>query len=226
MVSVATAQKKGEGYITGKMVTTGGEAMSGWRIRFFDTAGPSPFTHEYWRVPDYIVRSADDGSFSARLPEGTYYMETINKVDEKKFSPPEEGYLIYPPMDAGETKTYRVKAGETTNIGLISGAVPFKKEWAARGKTGIEGVVLDMQGNPVERVLVFASHTPTMDDPLFVSDRETGTDGKYVLRVPERGQYYLSVHLTIMGEKPIAVTVNTGEMTKGVDLRFTRRGTQ
>lgn len=219
MFGAVTAQETREGYITGKIMAGGGEAISGWRLRFFDMkTGPTPFTHEYWRVPDYIVRSADDGSFSARLPEGTYLLIVIKERAGKKHGLPEEGDFIYPPMDEREPMPYIVRAGETTDIGVISGAVPFKKEWAAQGKTGIEGAILDVNGKPVEGELVFAAPTPGAESPLFVSS-STGKDGKYILKVSEGGRYYLSVR----GYRhPIAVTVKTGEITRGIDINLTR----
>ena len=103
------------------------------------------------------------------------------------------------------------------DIAIISGAVPFRKEWAVQVKTGIEGTVLDAEGKPVEGVLVFAALRPEVEIPLYAS-RDTDKDGKYVIGLPEGGQYYVSV----WKEKPITVTVKRGEITKGIDISVTR----
>jgi len=224
MFSISSAQETGDGFIKGKIAVKDGKTISGWRIRFFDVkAGPTPFTTEYQRVPDFMIRSEDDGSFSAKLPEGMYYVTALKKSPEKKQPEkkrpgPEEGDLIYPPMDSREPKPYIVKAGETTDIGVISAAVPFKKEWAVKIKTGIEGTVVDGQGEPVEGVLVFATTVPGAKIPRY-SSGYTGKDGKYVLGLPEGGQYYLRVR----DRQLSPVTVKTGEITRGIDITLTLR---
>jgi hypothetical protein len=188
--------------------------MSVWRVRFYDAqAGPTPFTTEYGRVPDFIVRSEDDGGFTAKLPEGIYHMMALKKGPGKRLGPAEEGDLMYPPLGSTDPEPYVVKAGETTDIGVISGAVPFKKEWDVQAKTGIEGKVLDKEGKPVEGVLVFAALRPDVEIPLYAS-RVTDKDGKYVIGLPDGGQYYVSV----WKEKPLTVTVKRGEITQGIKI--------
>jgi hypothetical protein len=219
IVSAVTAQEKREGFITGKVVAQRGTEVSGWTIRFFDmNAGPTPFTREYGRVPDYIVRSGDDGVFSAKLREGIYHVVALQKAPGKRSRPPEAGDLIYPPMDGRELQPYNVKAGETIDIGAISGAVPFRKEWVVQVKTGIEGTVLDIEGKPVEGVMVFAAPAPGVEIPLYASG-DTGKDGKYILGVPEGGRYYVNV----WREAPLAVAVKKGQITRGVDIRVTKK---
>lgn len=218
MLGVVAAEESGYGHITGSVGTTGGQGPTDWTLSIFDAkAGPSPYTLEYWRVPEYVIRAADDGSFSIRLPEGAYYMVALKKRAKSKAGNPEEGDLIFPPGNEKDPLQYVVRAGETIHADVISKAVPFRKEWAAQGKTGIEGAILDRQGNPVKGAKVFAHQTPGKEIPLFVSDNITGEDGKYIVRVPEGGQYYLIVKKY---RNPDAVTVKTGEMTKGIDVRL------
>jgi hypothetical protein len=221
MSGVVLAQQTGKGTITGRILTPGSEMLSDWSIRFFDVkTGVSPFSHEYITVPDYLVMTEYDGSFTKVLPEGTYYIMTVKVVTGKKIGPLEEGDIIFPPMDGREPKQYTVRADETTDVGDISGAVPVKKEWIAAGTTGIEGTVLDINGNPVKGRLVFASPKPGARSPLFGANARTGEDGKYIVRVPEGGNYYLRVK---GGDKdPGPVTVITGQLTKEVNLQVTR----
>ncbi|UCD34289.1 MAG: hypothetical protein JSU90_08275 [Nitrospiraceae bacterium] len=216
--SAADAQETGYGYITGKCMTAEGEASDDWRIRFFDVKmGGSPFTNEYRRIPDYFVRSGDDGSFSAKLPEGSYYVIAIRDRLDKVAGPPGEGDLIYPPMDGTEYEPYRVRADETIDLGVISGAVPFKKEWAAEGKTGIAGIVYDRKGRPLKRVIVLAVTEPDAEGPVFVSDEETDSSGSFIVRVPEGGAYYLKVRGYL---HPDIIPVVTGEITEGIELHI------
>ena len=191
--NVVTGQETVNGSIKGRIVAKDDKSMSGGTVNFFNATGPSPFSHEYFRYPDYSDTLPDDGSFSIELPEGTYYLIAVKKSIGKKPGPPEEGDLIYPSGDDRAPKPYIVKAGETTDTGTLAEVVPFKKEWAAEGATSIEGVVLDWKGKPYEGVLVLASEDAAMEGPLFVSDSRTGTDGRYILRVPEGGQYYVRV---------------------------------
>lgn len=221
MCSVVIAQEPGSGSIMGKITTREGEALAGGYVRFFDLAkGFSPFTHEYWRSADYYFRITDDGSFFATLPEGDYYLMAVKMKNGKKAAcPPEEGDFVYPPFD-GVQETYAIKAGETKDLGLISRAVPFKKEWSANGKTGIQGVVLDSHGKPLEGKLVIAFETYPSEKPYFSSDSRTGKDGVYILRVPESGQYKVRV----MGHKQpvVAATVETGKITRGIDIKLNK----
>lgn len=217
VLTIVVAQETGMGTITGKFMTASGETMAGGTVKFFDSAtGPSPITHEYWKFPDYFFRVEADGTFSAQLPEGTYYLMAVKKTSmHKPIVPPEEGDLIYPPWD-GAQKPYFIKSGETTDLGVIVKAVPFKKEWAAKGKTGIEGVVLDAYGKPVKRVLIIAYVNPAKQESTFIADQRTTEDGKYILRVPEGGRYYVRVK----GNTDIFVTadVKLGAFTKGIDI--------
>lgn len=211
------ALEAGQGIVQGKVTGKAGESLSGGTVRFFDMAiGPSPFTHEYWRHPDYFFPIADDGSFSAEIPEGTYSFSAVKMVPGKRAGcPPEEGDFIYPPWD-GTQKSFSVRAGETTDLGVIAGAVAFRKEWAAAGKSGIAGILLDADGRPVDGKIVIASATASMERPYFVSDRRTGSNGAYTLRVPEGGMY----HVRVMGyRQPIVpAAVQTGKITRGIDI--------
>lgn len=213
-MSVAQAEEFGAGTLSGKIQTEDGQALSAARVNLFDvTRGPSPFLNAYWRMYDYLASTGEDGSFSLQLPEGTYYL-MITKG--RTVGPPEEGDLIHPPLDGREPRQYVVKAGETTDIGVISEIVPFKKSWAAKGPTGIQGVVMDKNGTPVEGKLVLASSFASVEKQVFMSDRRTGRDGTFVLRVAEGGQYYVRVRG--FKEPIVPALVKTGSMTKGIEI--------
>lgn len=219
--NIARAQETGYGYITGKIMTSEGYELSDATVNFYNvTAGPSPSTNEYWPLQDFSAPIADDGTFLARLPAGAYHLIAIKKISGKSMAPPAEGDIIYPPRDSGEPKTYVITPDVTIDAGVLSGAVPFKKEWVLAGKTGIEGVVFNVKGEPAEGILVAASLTPTLKGILYISDRKTGADGTYIVRVPEGGAYYVTIAEPNQTFTP--VTVSTGQITRGANIHLTK----
>ncbi|SPP99893.1 conserved exported hypothetical protein [Candidatus Sulfobium mesophilum] len=234
---VASSQEVGRGKITGQLMTEDGTPMSGGSVFFFnDATGPPPSQEKYWRVPDAAAPIGEGGRFSMELPAGKYYLGAMKKISsEKNIGPPEEGdYFLKGQGSKGKPKTYIVKKGETTDIGTIAEAVPFKRAVVKYGDgiTSIEGVVRDPDGKPVEGAAVFGYKKPAArGKPLFASDK-TGKDGKYVLRVDEGGKYYLKgrdlfgggppVGGAIVGrywqERPVEVSAKTGVRTKGIDI--------
>jgi len=242
----AFAQEAGKGKITGKLLTEDGRPMSGGSVFFFNAAtGPPPSQEKYWRVPDAVAKIGDGGWFSLELPPGKYYLGAMKRIStEKNIGPPAEGDYFLKGQDAtGNPKIFVIKKGETTDIGTIADAAPFKRAVVkySDGVTTIEGVVRDSEGNAVRGAVVFCYNKPTArGKPLFVSDR-TGDDGKYILRVSEGGKYYLKVRDLYGGGPPkggeivgsywqgvpVEASAKTGEITKGVDIqvmRFPGRG--
>ncbi len=219
--SIAIANDIKYGNITGVVDAGDEESAEKWLVMFYDAdAGPAPITTEYWRALDYSKRTSENGSFTAQLPEGKYYVVALKKSSASSGNP-HMGDLIYPPGNIRERMQYIVKAGETTDIGVITGAVPFKEEWFAQGKTGVEGFVLDDNGKPLEGLRIRVYTKPKKKIPHYIADRPSDANGKFTIRVPEGGEYYLK-----MWDKknpwgyaiPDAVTVKTGEMTKGVKV--------
>lgn len=217
MCSISTAAEPLFGYIKGRVSVNPGQSRTGWLISFFDAnEGPSPFTLEYWRKSDYREHTDADGIFSKQLPEGEYYIVALKKAKGNISGNPEEKDLIYPHGNDKKQKKYTVTAGKTTDIGIISSAVPFQKKWAPQGKTGIKGNVLDANGKPLEGKNVYFYPKFGKEIPLYGADNKTDKNGAYLVRVPEGGNYYLIVS----GYRhPVAVLVKTGEITKGVEIR-------
>jgi hypothetical protein len=236
-----SAQEIGKGKITGKLMTEDGKPMSGGSVFFFNAAtGPPPSQEKYWRVPDAVAPIDDGGRFSIGLPPGKYYLGAMKRISaEKNVGPPAEGDYFLKGQDAmGNPKAFLVKKGETTDIGTIAEAAPFKRAVVkySGGVTAIEGVVRDSEGNAVKGAAVFGYNKPAArGKPLFVSDR-TGDDGKYILRVSEGGKYYLKVRDVYGGGPPkggeivgiywqgipVEASAKTGEITKGVDIQVVR----
>jgi hypothetical protein len=238
------AQEQNACRVTGTLTSKDAVPMAGGLIHFFNVeTGPIPNPDKYWRVPDAIAELNGKGEFTIELPEGKYYLGAIKRLSGKKgVGPPLVGDLFFISSDeTGAPKVYQVKQGEEIDIGTISEATPFKG-WAMQDDiTAIEGKVL-VNGEPAEGALVFAYAAPRMfGKPDFVSDK-TDKDGRYVLRVPEGGDYYLMsrdiygggppTEGSIMGvygkqKTPTAVRVYKGETKKGIDIvavKFPGRG--
>jgi hypothetical protein len=236
---VVCAEVDSSGYLKGRILGKNGESMEGGKVLIFSVdAGPPPSNSKYWRAPDHKADIGNDGAFSARLPEGKYYLRAIKRGSAAKLGPPEEGDYLYTSRDEnGEAKTHLVKRNETCDIGTVAEAVPFSKSAVQeKGMTSIEGTVIDTDKKPVVGAVVLAYRTPEMTGrPLFVSQR-TGEDGKFSLGVDREGVYYLKTRNGIgvrpvagelmgsygSGDVPRPVTIKTGEIVKGIDITVTR----
>ncbi|OGW37073.1 MAG: hypothetical protein A2Y97_01695 [Nitrospirae bacterium RBG_13_39_12] len=238
------AQEQSKCRITGTLMIKDSGSMGGGLIHFFNVeTGPIPNPAKYWRVPDEIADLNEKGEFTIELPAGKYYMGAIKRISGKKdVGPPVKGDFFFISSDEkGDPKVYQIKPGEEINIGTLSEATPFEG-WAMKdGLTAIEGSVL-LNEEPVEGALVFGYTSPRMfGKPDFVSDK-VAKDGRYILRVPEGGSYYLMARDlygggppgegSIMGvygkeKTPTAVRVYTGESAKGINInviKFPGRG--
>jgi hypothetical protein len=232
------------GILSGTVMIKDGVPMANGVVFIFNSAsGPSPSSNMYWRVPDEIVKTDAEGKFLAKLADGTYYIGAIKRKAGEDIGPPREGDMFLPFHGEGSPKAHIVANGSATDLGIITGAYPFKKSSIKtnEGVTAIEGKVTDSSGKPVQHAFVFAFQTPSMvGKPLFVSER-TGKNGKYILRVHQGGDYFLKIRNTygggamkageIMGsygqENPVAVTAKTGETVKGINIigiRFPGQG--
>jgi len=238
------AEEGRTGSLSGRVMIKDGLPMANGVVFIFNSSsGPAPSSDKYWRVPDEIVKTDAEGRFVARLADGTYYIGAIQRKSGDDIGPPKEGDMFLPFHGEGSPKPHVVANGSATDLGTITGALPFKKSniKTRDGITAIEGQVVDSRGKPVQNAFVFGFLTPAMvGKPLFISER-TGKDGKYLLRVHQGGDYFLKIRSTygggamkageIMGsygqEKPLAVKAKTGEILKGIDItgiRFPGQG--
>jgi hypothetical protein len=240
----AFAEEAKTGSLSGRVMIKDGVPMANGVVFIFNSSsGPVPSSDKYWRVPDEIVKTDAEGRFVASLADGTYYIGAIQRKSGEDIGPPKEGDLFLPFHGEGSPKPHVVVNGSATDLGIITGAKPFKKSSIKlnAGVTAIEGKVIDARGKPVQHAFVFAFLTPAMvGKPLFISER-TGKDGNYILRVHQGGEYFLKIRNTygggamkageIMGsygqEKPVAIKARTGEIVKGINItgiRFPGQG--
>lgn len=199
--------------MTGKFMIKTGQPMSGALFYVYNLAtGPAPSRDKYWRVPDHAKAVNDDGSFSIDLPEGIYCVGAVQRLrGASRIGPPEDGdFFLLSLDDKGLPKKYPAKNGERLDVGTITGARQIKTPFLVAGTTAIEGSIRDEEGKPVEGAMAFAFLTPTIvGKPLFVSERSF-KEGKFVLRVPEGGTYYIKIRNDFGGGPPRAGKVLDG----------------
>jgi hypothetical protein len=225
------------GWISGQMMIKDGGPMSSGMIVFFKAEeGPVPNPNRYLRIPDEVADLDKEGRFRVALTSGKYFMGAIKRMSGEMIGPPQDGDYFFISQDSkGLPFVYSIEKDKNLNIGIIAEAVPFKRE-IPKDATGITGIISDLNGNPVRGAIVFAYFTETMTGlPPFTSYR-TGKDGKYLINVSHSGKYYLRVRDiygggppvsgAIMGgygeEKPAPVTVKSGEITEGMDIKVVR----
>jgi len=225
LLTVGIAGDVTAGHILGKLITEEGRPMKQGMVFFFnDASGPAPSPGKYWRVPDEVITIDDEGMFSADLTGGNYYLGVVTGSWAHDGPPRGEDFRFIGQKFDGGLKTYTVKEGEDTDLGLISEKELFQMKDGAEEKiTIIEGFILNEQNEPAEKAMALAYPTPEADtQPLFVSDN-TGKDGRYTLRLNEGGTYYVKARYrykprTADENSPVAVSVKAGETLSGFDL--------
>lgn len=234
VAGVAAADGFRTGTLSGQFKVDAKAPMADGMVYVYNLAtGPAPSHDRYWRVPDFVEKLDKDGRFAIELPSGEYCIGAIKRSGATQIGPPQEGDFFLLALDDKKLpRKVALGQGEKKDIGVLSGAQPYKVVPAA-GITGIEGTILDLEGAPVEGTMVFAFMTPTVvGKPLFVSDR-SDKSGKFLLRVHEGGTYYLKVRDNYGGGPPrggavldgnkeeplVKVTAKTGEIARGAVLK-------
>jgi hypothetical protein len=205
------------------------------------TAGPSS-ADKLLRVPDIITRLDREGRFHLELPPGTYYLSASTLPDMASKGPPAEGKLIYFRTNPrGEDEAFIVSAGKKTDAGVISSSAPFKRNpenhdfGQDKIVTTIEGIVVDADSKPVEGAIILAYVDPIQGKAFQVSER-TVKDGKFALRLPKGGTYFLRVRSEYGGgslkegeivsindpSEVMTITPKNGEKLTGVTIRVKR----
>lgn len=207
------AQELDNAAIKGTFLIKPGIPMSGAIFYLYNLAtGPVPSGDKYWRVPDHAKPLQGDGSFSAEIPEGTYCIAAVQRArGTSRIGPPEDGdFFLLSIDDKGLPKKYQIKKGERLDVGTISGARQIKAPFLISGTTAIEGTIQDAEGKPVEGAMAFAFLTPTViGKPMFISERSCKA-GRFLLRVPEGGTYYVKIRDDFGGGPPRAGKMQDG----------------
>jgi hypothetical protein len=162
-------------------------------VSIFNVAGgPPPDDITIRRVPDGLVRVGASGLFRINLPPGRYYLGVLFRRDlEMKGPPTPDEKYFFPRDERGALRQFEVVAGKTSEIGSLSGTEPESTPEIADALV-IEGTIADERGKPVAGALIMVRNDLVNPRPLFISKR-TKADGRYQLKLPAGGPYYLVV---------------------------------
>jgi len=213
MVSVSVAfagepSQGGAGTLSGKVMIKENTPMANGMVLLYNPhLGPPPHPYKYWRIPDMIISTDQNGSFSVDLAEGNYYMMIAQKSPDGEIGPPNRDEFLYFHSDKeGNAAPLTIETGKKLNLGTLTTAFFWTADKVERekGVTSASGVVINDSGQPVKNVIVFAYlYREATGRPAFVSDR-TDKDGKFIIRFYEGGTYFLKVRGIIGGGKPRA----------------------
>ncbi len=188
------------------------------------------------RGPPYLrLGPLSDGRFEVDLPPGEYRMVARRRENGERTGPVRAGDLKSDPV------TVRVEPGKPVNLDVLA----YVKRGNAKQPLGakdtwvtmIRGRVFDAEGNPVEGVRVHVyDHIQMSERPKLVSAK-TGPDGRYEVRLPKGGTYYLCARSRYGGPPevgelygrydqgtidPSGVVVPEGKTMTGVDITVHR----
>ncbi len=231
------AESGGATKLSGQIMVNAKTPMADGVILLFDQMqGPPPNPYKYWRIPDLILPTDKVGKFSIDVPEGTFYLMAAQKSADGEIGPPKKSEFLYFHGDAqGNAKPIQIAAGSSIDLGKLTGGGMWSPDMVERekGVTALEGTITDLDGNPVEKAIVFAYLTSeAVGKPAFISD-PTDARGKYLLRVNAGGAYYLKVRSVIGGGapesgeytnvskefEPVMVNLTTGKKLEGFTLK-------
>lgn len=231
----ALAQEPVElGTICGQLQVEGVERYSGVVSLWDADQIPMPDPRRYILIPSQAGALEADGRFLLRAPAGRYYLGAVlRQTPGPQLGPPRVGDRVFMTPDAqGEALVVELAADGRVDVGRQGGGWVYQG-FSEEAVTGIAGKIVDAEGQPVKDMLVFAFLDPEMSgQPLAVSSR-TGSDGKYLLRLPGGGEVYLRVRDNYGGGAPIAggvmgvygnatprpVAVVGGKVLSGIDIR-------
>ncbi len=224
------------GVLSGRFLMADDRPLSGALLYLYNLkSGPLPSLDRYWRVPNHSAEIGADGRFSIQAPPGLYSIGAIKRSNGLYIGPPELDDLFMLYLDeTGQPRAFSLKPGALLNLGDIrEPALSSRKKDPSEAATSIEGVITDLQGKPLEGVLVFAFTRPTVvGKPLFVS-QPSDARGHFRLALAEGGTYYLKARSNLGGGPPqtgliidgnkleplVKVSVSTGETSGGVVLK-------
>lgn len=208
VVFAGEQSQAGNGTLSGKVMIKENTPMANGMLLLYNPhLGPPPHPYKYWRIPDMIISTDQNGGFSVDLAEGTYYMMIAQKSANDEIGPPSKDEFLYFHSDKeGNAAPISIEAGKKLEMGTLSTAFFWTADKVERekGVTSASGVVTDDSGQPVNNVIVFAYlSSEATGRPAFVSDR-TDKAGKFIIRFYEGGNYFLKVRGVIGGGKPRA----------------------
>jgi hypothetical protein len=233
--SVMAADTKG--FLVGQVMQDGNKPLASGRLFIYNRDSGPPSADSYVRVPDLIYTLDQAGKFVLDLPAGTYYLSAVKQPETPYIGPPPIGEPIYFQVDdKNEIQPYQISSGKTTDAGIISRSVPYRRIKESNNDTAaiVEGIVANADGAPVKGAVIYAYLTAGVQEKAYSVSERTGDDGKFRIRFTEGGTYFLRVRSDYGGGTPkegeivnlndpkemIAVTVAKGEKRSGVVLKI------
>ncbi|PLX77927.1 MAG: hypothetical protein C0615_04630 [Desulfuromonas sp.] len=141
-----------------------------------------------FKGPGYFVQPVAKGDFRLRLPPGEYYLLARKRAKGGQFGPIEIGdyfnYYYGNPVTVEKNRVAEVKIETITRM-------PMLEEGEAAPFRGIKGVVTGHDGKPVAGLHVFAYLEAEMTGTPDFFSPPTGLDGRFELKLPGNGPYYL-----------------------------------
>ncbi|MBI5441946.1 MAG: carboxypeptidase regulatory-like domain-containing protein [Deltaproteobacteria bacterium] len=128
-------------------------------------------------------------AFSIELPPGDFLLVARRRTNGEETGPVREGDVKTDPVrihvEAGKPLSFNILA--YVKQGNPKESLGSEAEW----KAAISGQVTDPEGKPVEGVRVHLyEHVQMSERPKYVSAR-TGPDGRYEVKLPKAGTFYL-----------------------------------
>ncbi|NTV15398.1 MAG: OmpA family protein [Desulfobulbaceae bacterium] len=198
------------GFMEERMGTMSGQVMFEGKplaksmLAFFNVSkGLPPISGQGGRTPDMRSFADQDGKFSLRLMQGSYYIGVLNRVSSDKLGPPRQGEFFYFAVD-GDGKLRRVTLAnyQKVDYGVIDCVLPGGFSETEDSFT-VTGVVVKGAGEdePLPGAIVLAKTKESRYRPDYVS-MPTGADGKFSLQLPPGKAFNLMARLSITGGKP------------------------
>ncbi len=162
-----------------------------------------PDPRKYTVIPVSVSPLQGDGSFELAAPAGDYFVGAIlRNTPGPAMGPPRPGDLVFmtPDLD-GRAVRVSLAAEQTTEVGVHADGWVFQglNEQIAMG---VSGQLVDLEGQPVPGLLVFAFADREMtNSPLAVSSRSDAA-GRFVLPLAKPATVYLRARKSYRGGRP------------------------
>ena len=180
------------GTLSGQMIDDAGKPLPGGIVSFFNTEkGIPPLYGNMHRIPDMVGRMGPDGTFTAKLLPGSYYIGILVITDPNRGpGPPKPGEKFYFAKDSqGDLLEVSLAVQEVKDAGKITGGLPESFP-VAKNLVTIQGRLLYNDGKPFVGGVVLVKTDMNKARPDFVSGR-TDETGSFKLQLPPDTQYYL-----------------------------------
>ena len=145
-------------------------------------------TKKGFKGPAYFIQPVADGNFRLRLPPGEYFLLARKRAKGGQYGPIEIGdyfnYYYGNPVriETGETQYIDLETVSRLSMLEAGEGLPFE---------GIKGQVLDVAGQPVAGLHVFAYRNADMTGMPDYFSLATKSDGRFELSLPETGTWHI-----------------------------------